>query len=108
MNQTALAIIISGLLVAGSIWLSAPRYAITTENDGVMRIDAMTGKISFCRATSFDSEPICSPWGEQSLEQFKAERKAKAVAAPKPRESSPEETQRLFNELLDGRDTSQQ
>lgn len=73
-----------------------------------MRIETMTGKISFCRATNFVNEPICSPWGEQSLEQFRAERKVKPAAAPKPRESSPEETQRLFNELLDGKDTSQQ
>ncbi|KQO79450.1 hypothetical protein [Rhizobium sp. Leaf262] len=107
MNQTALAIIIAGILIAGSIWLSAPRYAITTENDGVMRIDTMTGKISFCRATSFVDEPLCSPWGEKSLEQFRADRKAAAVAAPKPRETTTEEVDKMLKDFLDREDTSQ-
>jgi hypothetical protein len=107
MNQTALAIIIAGLLVAGSIWLSAQRFAITDDSTGVMRIDTMTGKMSFCRATSFDDEPVCSPWGEKSLEQFRAERKAKAVAAPKPRESSPEEVEKMLNDLVDGKKADQ-
>jgi len=108
MNQTALAIMIAGVLVAGSIWLTAPRYAITTERDRAMRIDTANGKLSVCRSTNFVNEPICSPWGERSFDQLRSERKVPPAAAPKPRESSPEETQRLFNELLDGKDTSQQ
>jgi hypothetical protein len=71
----AIPIIAAGALVAFSIWITAPkdRYLIAAGDNLAWRVEKRTGKISVCKIANFEVAPICSPFGDNSLESAKAE-----------------------------------
>lgn len=65
-------IIVAGALIAGAIFYTASqqRYAISGDGGKTARIDTRTGAVSFCTPVNFDVEPVCSPFGAQTLKEY--------------------------------------
>lgn len=88
-------IIAAGALVALSIWITAPkdRFLIAAGDDVAWRVEKRTGRISGCKIANFEVAPICSPFGENTLESAQAQYSAfKALKA---------EMRKLDKELAD-------
>ncbi|MBW6421622.1 hypothetical protein KX729_09235 [Rhizobium sp. XQZ8] len=99
-----LAILLAGLLIAASMWLTSPRYQTTGDDRGGLRIDVRTGAVSYCKAVSLTEAPLCTPEGSRSLEQVRADNAAKNAASIKPAppasQMTPEEIKRRIDEFM--------
>lgn len=70
--NNAIAIVVAGLVVAGSVWWSSPKYQIVGNDRDFMRINMRNGDVSFCRPFSMELAPVCSEYGSRTLEEQRA------------------------------------
>lgn len=91
---------IAGAMIAGAIWLTAPRYQVSSGATSIARIDTRTGDISICNERDLQNEAVCSEWGSRTLEEYRESKRVRTeqqVQTPTTQKYTDEE----FNKLLE-------